>query len=164
MRCDIQKQHSIHPDKYPTDSDTGCSNSHLPCSSHKFNYLKYFITLPVISLVLILFQSNAHSSVSMVHKYDDVILALFSGNSPATGEFPTQRPVMGSFDVFFHLGLTKQLIQQSWGWWFETASRTLWLHYDDKPFSWWAFITSCWNIYRNNVSQSFIHNLLIYVE
>ena len=31
------------------------------------------------------------------------LLAICAGNSPVTGEFPTQRPVMRSFDVFFDL-------------------------------------------------------------
>ena len=35
------------------------------------------------------------------------------GNSPVTGEFPAQRPVMQSFDVFFDLGLNKWLSKQS---------------------------------------------------
>ena len=38
------------------------------------------------------------------------------------------RPAMRSFDVFFDLRLNKQLSKQSWGWWFETPSRTLWRH------------------------------------
>ena len=33
------------------------------------------------------------------------LLALCAGNSPITGEFPTQRPVTRSFDVFFDLRL-----------------------------------------------------------
>ena len=49
-----------------------------------------------------------------------VLLAICAGNSPVTGEFPTQRPVTRSFDVFFDLRLNKQLSKQSWGWWFET--------------------------------------------
>ena len=56
------------------------------------------------------------------------LLALCAGNSPVTGEFPTQRPVTRSFDVFFHLCLNKRLSKQSWGWWFETPSRSLWRH------------------------------------
>ena len=48
------------------------------------------------------------------------LLALFVGNSPVTGEFPSERPVMGSFDVFSDLLLNKRLSKQSWGWWFET--------------------------------------------
>ena len=56
------------------------------------------------------------------------ILAICAGNSPVIGEFPTQRPVTRSFDVFFDLCLNKQLSKQSWGWWFETPPRPLWRH------------------------------------
>ena len=47
-------------------------------------------------------------------------LVLCAGNSPVTGEFPLQRPVTRSFDVFFDLRLNKRLSKQSWGWRFET--------------------------------------------
>ena len=33
------------------------------------------------------------------------LLALYEGNSPVTGEVPSQRPVMKSFDVLFDLRL-----------------------------------------------------------
>ena len=56
------------------------------------------------------------------------LLSICAGNSPVTGEFPTQRPVTWSFDVFFDLRLNKRLSKQSWGWWFETQSRSLWRH------------------------------------
>ena len=55
-----------------------------------------------------------------------------SGNSPVTGEFPTLRPVSRSFDVFFDLRLNKRLNKQSWGWWFETPSCSLWRNCYDK--------------------------------
>ena len=56
-------------------------------------------------------------------------LQVFSaGDLPVTGEYPAQRPVTQSFDVFFDLRLNKQLSKQSWGWWFETPSRSLWRH------------------------------------
>ena len=55
-------------------------------------------------------------------------LALCAGNSPVTGEFPSQRPVTRGFDVFFGLLLNKRLSKQSWGWWFETPSCSLWRH------------------------------------
>ena len=60
------------------------------------------------------------------------------GNSPVTGtgEFPTQRPLTRSFDVFFDLGLNDRLSQQSWGWWFETPSRRLWRHSNVNDESW----------------------------
>ena len=56
------------------------------------------------------------------------LLAICAGNSPASGEFPAQRPVTRSFDVFFDLGLNKRLRTQSRGWWFETLSCPLWRH------------------------------------
>ena len=56
------------------------------------------------------------------------LLAICAGNSPVPGEFPAQRPVTRSFDVFFDLRLNKRLSKQPWGWWFETASWSLWRH------------------------------------
>ena len=60
------------------------------------------------------------------------LLAICAGNSPVNGEFPTQRPVTRSFDVFFDLRLNKQLNKQSWGWWLETLCRPLWRHCNPK--------------------------------
>ena len=37
------------------------------------------------------------------------LLALCAGNSPVTGEFPSQMPVARSFDVFFNLRLDTRL-------------------------------------------------------
>ena len=56
------------------------------------------------------------------------LLAICAGNLAVPGEFPTQRPVTRSFDVFFDLRLNKRLSKQWWGWWFETLSRPLWRH------------------------------------
>ena len=55
-------------------------------------------------------------------------LAICAGNSPVTGEFPAQRPVARSFDDFSDLHQNKQLSKQSWVWWFEMPSCTLWRH------------------------------------
>ena len=52
------------------------------------------------------------------------------GEFTGPGEFPAQRPVTRSFDVFFNLSLNKRLSKQSWGWWFETQSRPLWRHWN----------------------------------
>ena len=60
------------------------------------------------------------------------LLALCAGNSPVTGEFPAQRPVMRSFDIFFDLRLNKRLNKQSRRWWFETPSRLSWRHCYDR--------------------------------
>ena len=64
------------------------------------------------------------------------LLALYAGNSPVPGEFPAQRPVTRSFDVFFDLCLNKRLSKQWRGWWFETLSRPLWRQYNDN---YWHF-------------------------
>ena len=50
------------------------------------------------------------------------LLAIFAGNSPVHGEFPAQRRVTRSFDVFFGLRLNKRLSKQSLGWWFWDAT------------------------------------------
>ena len=59
------------------------------------------------------------------------LLAICAENSPVPGEFPAQRPVTRSFDVFFDLRPNKRLGKQSWSWWFETLSPSLWRHCKD---------------------------------
>ena len=81
------------------------------------------------------------------------LLAFCVGNSPVTGEFPSQRPVTRSFDVFFDLRLNKRLSKQSWGWWFETPSRSLWHHCNEwldveqaathYLNQWWPSLMAC---------------------
>ena len=51
-----------------------------------------------------------------------------SSNGNIFREFPAKRPVTRSFDVFFDLCLNKRLSKQSWGWWSETLSCSLWRH------------------------------------
>ena len=41
------------------------------------------------------------------------LLAICAVNSPVTGEFPAQRPVTRTFDVFLDLRLNKRLSKQS---------------------------------------------------
>ena len=50
------------------------------------------------------------------------------GEFTGPGEFPAQRPVTRSFDVFFDLRPNKRLSKQPWGWWFETLPWSLWRH------------------------------------
>ena len=59
------------------------------------------------------------------------LLSICVGNSPVTGEFPTQKPVTRNFDVFFDVRPNKRLSKQSWGWWFLTPSRPLWRNLND---------------------------------
>ena len=67
-------------------------------------------------------------------------LALCAGNSPVTSEFPAQRPVTRSFDVFFHLCLNKRLSKQSWVWWFVTSLHQSWRHSDNHYYWWHGFM------------------------
>ena len=66
-----------------------------------------------------------------------VSLALCAGNSPVTGEFPAQRPVTRSFDVFLDRRLNRRLSKQSKGWWFETPLCPLWRHSNGTWWWWW---------------------------
>ena len=56
------------------------------------------------------------------------LLAICAGNSPIPDEFRAQRPVTRGFDIFFDLRPDKRLSEQSWGWWLETPSHSLWRH------------------------------------
>ena len=64
------------------------------------------------------------------------LLAICEGNSPVSGEFPTQRPVTRNFDVFFDLRQNERLSKHSWGWWLETLSRPSWRHINGLVGQW----------------------------
>ena len=78
-------------------------------------------------------SKRGHSALAMAwwrHQMEkfSALLAICAGNTPVTGEFPAQRAVTRSFDVFFDLRLNKRLSKQWWGWWLGTPSRPLWRH------------------------------------
>ena len=96
------------------------------------------------------------------------LLVIFAGNSPVPGEFPAQRPVTRSFDIFFDLRPNKRLSKQSWGWWFETLSRPLWSQCNDaanreQAINWTncceddSFNYCLQNIFYHNYQFSLIH-------
>ena len=69
--------------------------------------------------------------------HDDVIKWIhFHVGGPLCGEFtgpryiPPTKPETRSFDMPFDLGLNKRWSKLSWGWWFETPSRSLWCHFN----------------------------------
>ena len=82
------------------------------------------------------------------------LLAICAGNSPAPGEFPVQRLVTRSFDVFFDLRLNKRFSKQSWAY----DLRRYRAHYDvivmgnqcqrSKPEGYTELETSCWRIFH----------------
>ena len=84
------------------------------------------------------------------------LLVLCTGNSPGTGEFPSQRPVTRSFDVSFdNLGLNKRLSEQSRRWWFETPVRPLWRHCNDNTITFLQILHSIacsWGVLHNQRS------------
>ena len=89
------------------------SSGQYTCKSHLQN-VGHFVQTSIM-------MTSSNGNIS-------ALLALCAGNSPVTGEFPSPRPVTGSFDIFFDLRLNKRLRKQSWGWWFETTSRLIWRH------------------------------------
>ena len=77
--------------------------------------------------------------------YDDVINgSIFRVTGPLcgefTGQFPTQRPVLRSFNVVFQLVLNKRFSKQSWGWWFETPACSSWRHCNGSEITPWIHI------------------------
>ena len=98
-----------------------------------------------------------------IFRVTDHLCAEFTaGNSPIPGEFLTQRPVTRSFEVSFDLRLIKRLSKQSWAWWFETLSRTLWRHCNGY---WYTVLTyhRCYRMYGccHGYRFSIIHKLAV---
>ena len=71
------------------------------------------------------------------------LLALCAREFTGPGEFPTQRPVTRSFDVFFHLRLNKRLSKQPRGWWFETPPWSLWRQCNGSSWRLFCGATGC---------------------
>ena len=68
------------------------------------------------------------------------------GEFTVTGEFPSQRTVTRSFDVFFDLHLNRRLSKQSRRQWFEAPSRLLWRHCNAKQYECNANVYPCLDI------------------
>ena len=111
----------------------------------RFCVLAYNIRWAVKNVIHmdILFPSDTtlerHMETWWRHRMEtfSALLAICSGNSPVPGKFPTQRPVTQGFDVFFDLRLNKRLSIQSWGWWLETLSCSLWRKSNEIISSFW---------------------------
>ena len=100
------------------------------------------------------------------------LLALCAGNSPVTGEFPSQRPVTRSCNVFIDLCLNKRFSKQSRCRWFETPSRSLWRHCDESTVNsaewslmvWYPGALSMWPAYRLRPSLKNTPYLYLYLQ
>ena len=75
------------------------------------------------------------------------LLAISTGNSPVTGEFPAQRPVTQSFDIFFDMRPNKRLSKQARRWWLETPSGPLWRHCNEYSENYWYYSSEKVNDY-----------------
>ena len=82
--------------------------------------VKEHVLLCFISLITQAIREYLTDAVKSTNVNISALLAICAGNSPVPGEFPAQRPVTRSFDVYFDLRLNKRLGKQSWSWWFET--------------------------------------------
>ena len=73
-------------------------------------------------------STSSHAQCMMTSSNGNIfrITGPLCGEFTGPGEFPTQRSVTRSFDVFFDLRLNKRLSKQPWGWWYETPSWSLW--------------------------------------
>ena len=69
--------------------------------------------------LLLLHRDCFHAQFSMMTSSNG---SIFCVTCPLCGEFPSQRPVTRSFNVFFDMCLSKRSSNQSWGWWSETPS------------------------------------------
>ena len=76
--------------------------------------------------------------------------------SPFPVEFPAQRPVTRSFDVFVDLRPNKRLNKQWWGWWLETLSRSLWRHCNAHavPFVTYLYFGPLFNHSNRDITSS----------
>ena len=114
--------------------------SHLPCSHPKLNAVNHISMHTVLVCFGLLCFYMMTSSNGNIFRVTGPLCGEFTG----PGEFPTQRPVTRSFDVFFDLRLNNQLSKHSWGWWFERLSWSLWRHHNDhhRPMiHWYSFTT-----------------------
>ena len=131
---------------------TECSTFILSCAINKF---RIFSQLPWLLEITVFWRDLAHlgwigykpwitnAKTSCPVMNDESLIGIMMtssngnifrvtgplcGEFTGPGEFPTQRPVTRSFDVFFDQHPNKRLSKRTWGWWFETLSRSLWRH------------------------------------
>ena len=102
-------------------------NSHyryktVPWQSHRYNGNTHTQNTVFIFKVVLIANYFLLWIIMMTSSNRNIIRVTgpLCGEFTGPGEFPTQRPVTRSFDVFFHLRLNKRLSKQPRGWWFET--------------------------------------------
>ena len=122
--------------RYDNRSVCICSVSEAQCGNKRKRHVRINSCLKsqIVSVALNIMVSSWEHSLWCYSMMTSSNGNIFRVTGPLCGEFtgprwiPSQRPVTRSFDVSFHLCLNKRLSKQSWGWWFETTSRSLWRH------------------------------------
>ena len=94
------------------------------------------------------------SSNGNICRVTDLLCGEFTGDTSLTGDFPSQRPVTRSFDVFFDPRLNQQLNKQWRRWWFETPSHSLWRHCNVNTWGWNKVADILQTIYSNPFSRT----------
>ena len=95
----------------------------LVVSIHKGKHFHVVTSLWLLSIQCIISTWWRHQMETF-----STLLALCAGNSSVVGDFPAERPVTRSFDIFFDMHLNKRFSKQWWGCWFNTPSCPLWRH------------------------------------
>ena len=81
---------------------------------------------------------------------------------PLCGEFTGHRWIpLTKAMFFFDLRLNKRMSKQSWGWWFETPSHSLWRHRNANEFSWYPEAPRVLNMLKVYVKTEHILILLV---
>ena len=95
----------------------------MPCRSCDITVM---ITQIIGNKTYLMLSHGYYMMTSSDRKSKSALLAFCEGNSPVTGEFPSQRPVTRILDVFFDPILSKRFSKPSRRWWFETPLHSLW--------------------------------------
>ena len=114
-----------------------CSESmEVVASPHRWSIVLIFNVLPVVRAIS---QPSSRFTDGRWWRHQmetfSALLAICAGNSPVPMNSPHKGQWRGAlmfwcFDV--DLSLNERLSKQSRGWWFETQSRPLWRHCNDK--------------------------------
>ena len=122
----------------------------MSCCFASNNFEDLRLVLHGVTVVVLLFKFRSPQRGLLYTRWPhqmetfSALLAICAGNSPVTGDFPAQRPVTRSFDVFFDLRLNIQLSKQ-----------------------WWDVYQRCWNSKNSDTSlilyHFFRHGLNVYL-
>ena len=138
-------------------SKTGPKPTGPVASSHREKLRQLSYGIPIVRLM-----QFHNACVNSIFSPSAIMMTSSNGNifrvtgplCGSRGEFPTQRPVTRTFDVFFDLRPNIRLSKQPWGWWFETPSCPLWRHRNEM-----ACDTPCikktgaWHVIQETTSQ-----------